>query len=85
MFGLSIDRRRLGTPTACCPTPRCPFFARSLPPPQVCLALLASEVTVSPSTAEASKQLGRLLLNLVESAKPFRRWMDGTCIEAPEQ
>lgn len=53
--------------------------------PQVSLALLASEVVVTPSTAEASKQLGRLLRNLVESAKPFRRWMDGTCLEAPEQ
>ncbi|PRW56454.1 flagellar inner arm dynein 1 heavy chain alpha [Chlorella sorokiniana] len=52
---------------------------------RVSLALLASEVVVFPSTAEASKQLGRLLRNLVESAKPFHRWMDGTCIEAPEQ
>ncbi|KAI7844971.1 hypothetical protein COHA_001338 [Chlorella ohadii] len=49
------------------------------------LALLASEVVVSPSTAEASKQLGRLLRNLVESAKPFRRWTEGTCLEAPDQ
>ena len=55
------------------------------PPPQVALALLAPEVVVVPSTAEASKQLGRLLRNLVESAKPFVRWMDGTCLPAPEQ
>lgn len=46
---------------------------------------MAPEVVVSPSTSEASKQLGRLLRNLVESAKPFVRWMDGTCAEAPEQ
>ena len=49
------------------------------------LALLQPEVVVAPSTAEVSKQLGRMLRNLVESAKPFVRWMDATCLEAPEQ
>ena len=52
---------------------------------RVALALLQPEVVVAPSTGEASKQLGRMLRNLVESAKPFVRWMDGTCLEAPEQ
>lgn len=52
---------------------------------QVALSLLPPEVVVSPSSAEVGRQLGRLLRNLVESAKPFVRWMDGTCLEAPEQ
>lgn len=49
------------------------------------LALLASEVVVSPSMAEVSKQLSRLMRNVVDSAKAFVRWMDGTCLEAPPQ
>jgi dynein heavy chain len=52
---------------------------------RVALALLQPEVVVAPSTGEVSKQLGRMLRNLVESAKPFVRWMDATCLEAPEQ
>ena len=52
---------------------------------RVALALLQPEVVVAPSVGEASRQLGRMLRNLVESAKPFVRWMDATCLEAPEQ
>ncbi len=55
------------------------------PPLQVALLLLPPEVVVTPSSAEVGRQLGRLLRNVVESSKPFVRWMDGTCIEAPEQ
>ena len=57
------------------------------PPPlfRVCLSLIQPEVVLVPSAVEVSKQLGRLLRNLVESSKPFVRWMDGTCLEAPEQ
>lgn len=62
-----------------------PCPATPAPAPQVSLSLLSAEVLVSPSTSEASKQLGRLLRNLVESARPFVRWMHGTCVEAPEQ
>lgn len=34
---------------------------------------------------QLSKILGRVVRGLIESSKPFVRWMDGTCIEAPEQ
>ncbi len=84
-MGTRMFARQAGVTSPCCPTPlRCPPNCPA-PPPQLSLALLASEVVVSPSTAEASKQLGRLLRNLVESAKPFRRWTEGTCLEAPDQ
>ena len=34
---------------------------------------------------QVNKALGRLVRSLVESTKAFVRWMDGTCIETPEQ
>ena len=34
---------------------------------------------------QVNKALGRLVRSLVESTKPFVRWMDGTSIETPEQ
>ena len=55
------------------------------PPPQVALQLMAPEVVAAPSATEVGRQLGRLMRNLVESARPFTRWMDATCLEAPEQ
>lgn len=58
---------------------------RLAPHKQVALSLIQSEVVVVPSTVEVAKALQRLLHNMAESAKPFVRWMDGTCIEAPEQ
>ena len=42
-------------------------------------------MVVNPSVQEVNKLLGRLVRSLVESTKPFVRWMDGTCIETPEQ
>jgi dynein heavy chain len=56
-----------------------------LPCLQVSLSLIHSEVVVVPSTGEVTRALFRLLHNLADSAKAFVRWMDGTCIEAPEQ
>lgn len=38
-----------------------------------------------PLHAQVNKALGRLVRSLVESTKSFVRWMDGTCIETPEQ
>jgi dynein heavy chain len=35
--------------------------------------------------AQVSKALGRLVRSLVDSTKLFVRWMDGTCVETPEQ
>ena len=52
---------------------------------RVTLELLPPEVVCTPSMAEVSKQLSRLMRNLVDSSKAFVRWMDGTCLEAPEQ
>jgi dynein heavy chain len=66
----------ISTP-ACLPGPLLPL--------QVALSLIQSEVVVVPSTGEVSTALSRLVHNLAESGKPFVRWMDGTCIEAPEQ
>jgi hypothetical protein len=44
-----------------------------------------SEVVVVPSASEVARAMQRLLHNLVDGSRPFARWMDGTCIEAPEQ
>jgi hypothetical protein len=51
----------------------------------VTLSLQSTEVVVQPPLPEARKQLARLVRCLVESAKPFVRWMDGSCLETPEQ
>ena len=52
---------------------------------QVTLLLSSPEITVQPSLNEIKRVLGRLMRSLVESAKPFVRWMDGTCIPCPPQ
>ena len=51
---------------------------------QVSLHLHAPEVVVHPSANEIKKALARTARSLVESAKSFKRWMDGTCIESPD-
>ena len=40
---------------------------------------------MQPSLNEVKRVLGRMMRSLVESAKPFARWMDGTCITCPAQ
>ncbi len=52
---------------------------------QVTLSLIQPEVVLTPSTGEVTKQLVRMLRNLAESSKAFVRWMDGSCLECPEQ
>jgi hypothetical protein len=52
---------------------------------QVTLSLQNSDILMHPPVAEVNKVLGRLVRSLVDSTKPFIRWMDGTCIETPEQ
>lgn len=52
---------------------------------QVTLSLIQPEVVLAPSTGEVTKLLLRATRNLAESAKAFRRWQDGTCLECPEQ
>jgi hypothetical protein len=53
--------------------------------PQVTLSLQNMDIVVQPPLSDAKKQLERLKRSLVESSKPFVRWMDGSCIETPEQ
>lgn len=67
--------------------PASPHTAFVAPPlaPQVALSVIQPEIVVAPSTGEAARQLQRLLRNLVESARAFVRWQDGTCLEAPAQ
>lgn len=43
------------------------------------------EILVSPTIPDIAKILSKLWRNMVESTKLFVRWMDGTCIETPEQ
>jgi len=47
--------------------------------------LVHPEVVLQPPVAEVTKFLSRLVRNMVESTRSFVRWMDGTCIETPEQ
>jgi dynein heavy chain len=46
--------------------------------------LVNPEVVVQPSAHDIKKMINRLAKGIVESGKPFVRWMDGTCLEAPE-
>ena len=48
------------------------------------LHLSVPEVVVHPSANEIKKALARTARSLVESAKSFKRWMDGTCIDTPD-
>lgn len=52
---------------------------------QIHISLSNPEVLVSPTIADTAKILSKLWRNMVESTKLFVRWMDGTCMEAPEQ
>jgi len=44
-----------------------------------------SEVVVAPPVKEASKLLSAYVKNVAESCREFVRWMDGTCVEMPDQ
>ncbi len=59
--------------------------ARRPPLFKVTFSLQNVDVVVQPPMTEVNKALGRLVRSLVESTKMFVRWMDGTCIETPEQ
>jgi dynein heavy chain len=52
---------------------------------QLKMSLQNSEVIVAPPIKEATKLLTNLIKNVAESGKAFVRWMDGTCIEMPDQ
>lgn len=52
---------------------------------KITFSLQNVEIVIQPPMNEVNKALGRLVRSLVESTKSFVRWMDGTCIETPEQ
>lgn len=72
-------------------TPACshPGFASWLPlcraAPQLKLSLQAGELVVAPPLKEATKLLAGFVKNVAESGREFVRWMDGTCLEMPDQ
>jgi hypothetical protein len=49
---------------------------------QVMLRLSYPDIIMQPNAADIKKALARLALRIMESSKPFVRWMDGTCLEA---
>ncbi|CAD7701503.1 unnamed protein product, partial [Ostreobium quekettii] len=65
--------------------PRCEGGKPKAPLFKVSMSLRNPEVVVQPPISEVNKLLGRLVKNLVETTKPFLRWMRGTCTEAPPQ
>jgi dynein heavy chain len=42
-------------------------------------------VVIAPPVKEVSKLLSAYIKNVAESAREFVRWMDGTCLEMPDQ
>ncbi|WIA10356.1 hypothetical protein OEZ85_010548 [Tetradesmus obliquus] len=44
-----------------------------------------SEVAIAPPVKEVSKLLSAYIKNVAESCREFVRWMDGTCLEMPDQ
>jgi dynein heavy chain len=52
---------------------------------QLKTSLQNSEVAVAPPVKEVSKLLSAYIKNVAESCREFVRWMDGTCLEMPDQ
>jgi hypothetical protein len=42
-------------------------------------------VVIAPPVKEVSKLLSAYIKNVAESCREFVRWMDGTCLEMPDQ
>lgn len=53
--------------------------------PQVTLSLQNMDVCEQPPINDMNKQLARMMRSMVESTRQFVRWMDGTCMECPDQ
>jgi dynein heavy chain len=68
----------------CLATPR-PQHTNTPHNMQLKTSLQSGEVVLTPPLKEVSKLLSAYVKNLVESARDFVRWMDGTCIEVPDQ
>ncbi|OAE19678.1 hypothetical protein AXG93_1847s1410 [Marchantia polymorpha subsp. ruderalis] len=43
------------------------------------------DVVVQPSLTETTKMLANMVRSILDSVRPFVRWMDGTCLETPPQ
>lgn len=54
-------------------------------PLQLKTSLQNSEVVLAPPVKEATKLLSAYVKNVAESGREFVRWMDGTCLEMPDQ
>lgn len=52
---------------------------------QLKTSLQNSEVAIAPPVKEVSKLLSAYIKNVAESCREFVRWMDGTCLEMPDQ
>ena len=52
---------------------------------RVTLSLQNLDVCEQPPVGDVNKLLSRVMRSLVDSARQFVRWMDGTCLECPEQ
>ncbi len=52
---------------------------------RISASLQSQDVVIQPPVNEVNKALGRMVRSMVESTKPFVRWMDGTCVETPDQ
>eukprot|EP00958_Prasinococcus_capsulatus_P027403 scaffold5502_cov390-Prasinococcus_capsulatus_cf.AAC.6 len=52
---------------------------------KVSISLCAPDVIIQPPLSEIARYMARTLRNMVESTRPFIRWMDGTCLETPPQ
>ena len=52
---------------------------------QLNFSLQGIEIVIQPPISEVNKALGKLVRSLLESCKAFVRWMDGTCLETPQQ
>jgi dynein heavy chain len=52
---------------------------------QLKTSLQNGEVIMVPPIKEAQKLLQTFVKNVAESSRTFVRWMDGTCIEMPDQ
>eukprot|EP00882_Tetradesmus_deserticola_P018730 GHRQ01020115.1.p1 GENE.GHRQ01020115.1~~GHRQ01020115.1.p1 ORF type:complete len:210 (-),score=29.59 GHRQ01020115.1:450-1079(-) len=53
--------------------------------PQLKTSLQNSEVVIAPPVKEVTKLLSAYIKNVAESCREFVRWMDGTCLEMPDQ
>lgn len=52
---------------------------------QLKTSLQNGDVIMVPPIKEAQKLLQALVKNVAESSRSFVRWMDGTCLEMPDQ